>query len=159
VLVLDGAAVVRIGILGGAGHDDIKIDGAGPFATCTVTGLLALDVHGDDGDDGITANLSPPTGCTVTGTVRVHLDGGSQNDVLTVGQLSDTASTGQYDFLLRGGLGTDTLHLTFENSGVNSPAAYPPVGAALLDGGFGTDTCTVSGLATAPVLAHQVGCE
>ena len=151
------AGRVHIGIIGGAGNDNIKIDGAGAGETCTVAGLLALTVHGDDGNDAITANLSPPTACEVDGTVRVHLDGGSGNDAVVLGQISNAASTGQYDFLLRGGLGTDTLLLAFDNAGISTPAAYTPVGAALLDGGFGTDECTVAG--TPAPLAHLVSCE
>jgi hypothetical protein len=157
-LLVSAAGQEHIGITGGTGNDGIKIDGAGPLATCTVAGLLSLAVHGDDGNDSITANLSPPTACEVDGTIRVHLDGGSGNDVVNLGQVSNAASSGKYDFLLRGGLGTDTLHLAFDNSGDNSPASYPPVGAALLDGGFGTDQCTVGGGPPAP-LAHMVSCE
>jgi hypothetical protein len=156
-LLVRAAGQAHIGIIGGTGNDNIKIDGAGALATCIVEGLLALNVHGDDGNDGITANLSPPTACEVDGTVRVHLDGDSGNDAVSLGYVSNAASTGKYDFLVRGGLGADTLLLAFDNAGVGTAAAYTPVGAALLDGGYGTDECIVAGAPTP--LAHLVNCE
>ena len=157
LLLVSPAGRVHIRIAGGPGNDNIKIDGAGSLATCTILGLLSLVVHGDDGNDVMTANLSPSTACEVDGTVRVHLDGGSGNDAVNLGYVSNAASTGQYDFLVRGGLGTDTLFLAFDNAGISTAAAYTPVGAALLDGGYGTDECTVAG-APAP-LVHLVSCE
>jgi hypothetical protein len=112
-------------------------------ATSSLAGLVELFVHGDDGNDEIVVNMSPPvSGSTVTGTVRVHADGGAGNDSVEVSQQNNPGSTGTLDFLVRCGLGTDRLELS-----VTGPAIYTPVGQALLDGGPGTDECVVVGVA------------
>jgi hypothetical protein len=107
-------------------------------------------VHGNDGNDEITVNMSPDTsvegGSEVSGLIRVHADGGAGNDRVLASVQPVAGSTGKYDFLLRGGAGTDFLQLTVLNAGANLPENYPPVGASLLDGGAGTDECKVVGL-------------
>jgi hypothetical protein len=136
----DGA--VRISVAGGPGHDVVAFNHPTP-ATSSLAGLVELFVHGDDGNDEIVVNMSPPvSGSTVTGTVRVHADGGAGNDSVEVSQQNNPGSTGTLDFLVRGGLGTDRLELS-----VTGPAIYTPVGQALLDGGPGTDECVVVGVA------------
>jgi hypothetical protein len=146
---------VYINITGGAGADTVAIVPASAGFTSTLNGRVEIFVHGDDGDDVLTVDLSPDiSNSDVDGTVRVHVDGGAGDDTIRVAQVSNAGSDGLYDFLLRGGPGADDVQLSFQNNGANVAANYT-VGAALLDGGFGTDECKVVGNA----LVREQHCE
>ncbi len=149
------AGRIYINVVGGEGQDVLALATASLGFTCTLGGLTEIFVHGDDGNDALTVDMSPDdTHCFVDGTVRVHLDGGAGDDTLRVEHVSTAPSTGQYDFLLRGGLGRDDLQLSFQNFGDNLPGNYT-VGAALLDGGPAIDECKVVGNA----LVREQNCE
>ena len=145
-VLVDVDGSVHISVTGGPGQDHVAFALPDPFVTSSLDGLAELFVHGDDGNDDLSVNMSPPApgSSSVTGTVRVHADGGAGNDTVIVSQRSSGGSTGTFDFLLRGGLGADGLELNVEG-----PATYTPVSAALLDGGPATDQCNLVGTAIA----------
>jgi hypothetical protein len=146
---------IHISIDGGAGNDVLTIQGAPGGPTSNIYGLAEVILRGGPGNDALSVNMSPEDGADVFGTLRVHVDGGAGSDTLHVFQFSKLGSTGKYDFLLRGGLGADSLLLTFLNDGDNAAANYPPTGGALLDGGPATDECKVVG----SVLERRQNCE
>jgi hypothetical protein len=144
--LVDDLGTVHIDVAGGDGHDVLSIEPSSVGWTSRLGGRVEMFVHGNDGNDEITVNVSPDIGSEVSGLIRVHADGGAGNDRVLAAVEAVAESTGQYDFLLRGGMGNDDLRLTVLNAGANLPENYPPVGASLLDGGAGTDECKAVGI-------------
>jgi hypothetical protein len=145
--LVDDLGTVHVDVAGGDGHDVLSIAPTSPGWTSRLGGRVEMFVHGNDGNDQITVNMSPDIGSETSGLIRVHADGGAGNDRVFAAVDAMVGSTGKYDFLLRGGVGTDFLQLTVLNhvSNPNGPSTYPPAGAALMDGGVGTDECKVVG--------------
>jgi hypothetical protein len=145
--LVDDLGTVHVDVAGGEGHDVLSIAPTSAGWTSRLGGRVEMFVHGNDGNDEITVNMSPDIGSETSGLIRVHADGGAGNDRVLAAVNALEESTGKYDFLLRGGIGTDFLQLTVLNhvSNPNGPSTYPPVGAALMDGGVGTDECKVVG--------------
>jgi hypothetical protein len=135
---------------GGDGLDQLtaaKGTAAGP---ASLDGLLSLSLNGGAGKDILSVDLGG-TGAiessSGTGELRVRADGGDADDSILVSLVSAQASSGlNYDVVLSGGRGNDSLQLTqavFPGSEI--PANFAPAGFAIVDGGPGEDACTVNG--------------
>jgi hypothetical protein len=158
----DGFGVLGTGqafltVAGGGGVDTITLDQTGT-STLKVDGLLSLDIRGGSGVDAVSVGLNGAGLLEVgaSGALRARVDGREGDDTVTLAVATSAASLGTYDVQVRGDVGNDKLNLDFVNGGGNAVTNFWPMGFVLMDGGYGTNACTISSGTTA--LTHKRGC-
>ncbi len=151
---------VRFDVSGGAGDDVMTFtrNATAGGATTVDAGLLDIHADGGIGNDTITVDLGGGGFQMNGGTLGLRAIGGQGNDTINATLEADTTSTNPiFDVFLFGAGQIDTLTLKLDNkSGSDTAANYGPAGMVLLDGGGGTDTCTVTGISSAHV--HKRNC-
>jgi hypothetical protein len=130
---------LHVDVNGGPGDDSLMLIGG----ATTSAGLVDVNLFGGDGNDGVAVDL----GGTNTGVIRARADGGPGDDTLTchVAMVAPMTAKPVLDLFVFGGGGSDTINFEVDNSGPNGPANYGPAGTAFVDGGAGSDHCTVLG--------------
>ncbi len=153
---------VLFDVNGGDGTNLFRIDRSGTTYTDSqrVGGTLEFRLKGGLGIDTLNIDLGQG-GLDLhgTGTYRLRADLGAGNDVvrhvMTVSELPAAPDGTTIDISLTGGAGNDRITQTFNNNGHNLPANYGPLGAVMIDGGSGVDTCFLAGTG----LSHGRNCE
>jgi hypothetical protein len=138
--------VVRLNVDGGDGSDQLKVtrNGTTGAGAATNLGLFDVRLNGGPGNDLIQVDLAGGGFKMDGGTLAVRANGGAANDTVTVLLDADPTSTNpNFDVVVWGGNQNDIVRVVV--NGPATPANYGPVGAVLVDGGFGLDTCSVSG--------------
>ncbi len=110
------AGVFDFGLSGGGGNDTIRADFATSPIVMETGGILCLHTSGDDGNDTLRSDVTA----------------------------SSLSTGGDFNINIRGADGNDSLRPALtDNSG--GKVTQNPGGFALVDGGSGTNTATVSG--------------
>jgi Ca2+-binding RTX toxin-like protein len=159
-----GAAEIEISFTGGAGIDQLQVDGTdnadswlfGESAVgvlganlngdddgndITATGVEKADINGGKGDDTVSA-VGNPAIPAISAPLTLDpgnliLEGGNQNDTLRGGAGNDTLLGGTQDDDLNGGGGNDSL-----DGGADNDSLDGGVGADNMVGNTGTDFAT-----------------
>jgi hypothetical protein len=157
---LQDGTEVRSMVLGGDGNDNIRYLDARPANgdSQSIDGLLALEAHGNNGDDRVEVDLDNLGGARLTvgttGEFRAQVHGDSGNDGVFIDAVAGANSVGLFDLGVLGESGNDKVSLAFKNDGLNQPTNYRSL-KARLDGGLGTDRWDVEG----NVLFNRLSCE
>jgi hypothetical protein len=150
-LNVGGGSAMRFRVNGGAGNDALLLtDEALAVPDQTVGGLLEAALLGGVGADTISMDLTALAG---NGTFRARAEGGDQNDFALLSAATNPASTCSLDLIAHGGAGNDYVYAAVVQGGAND---YGALGAATIDGAFGTDECAEFGVGTRP---RKLDCE
>jgi hypothetical protein len=141
---------------GGPGNDVVTVGRNGTTGPAVAGDMVELDLNGGAGNDTISVDFGGGGfAFSSLGGERLRIDGGSGFDLINVTLDSTTPTTARHDISISGGAMADTINFTQNTSGGGNHSWFG--GAALVDGSFGADTCTVAGSAAAN--SHKRNCE
>jgi hypothetical protein len=124
-------SLLGVVVAGTAGQDTVTTANF----TGDIKGAVGIGVYAGGGADTISVGYQG----TLTGKLGLLLDGGAGADTVSAGVTLNSGSTGYLGVAVLGAGGDDKLTLqVFDNSGGLADVF------AVLDGGPGTDTCTVT---------------
>jgi len=137
---------VALFVNGGSHNDQIRVQRHPSFAAsgpASIEGVFDLFLQGRYGNDLIDVDFNTAGGndaftSSQLGNIRVRVTGDDGNDNLQVRLSNDQFATLNYDVLVRGGVGADSLGLSFVTD-IGSTVTYSALGYGLLDGGLGAD--------------------
>lgn len=146
---VDNDSVLSIIAHGGAGNDSITAfaDGNNDLVRIDSGALLNIELFGDGGKDDVEAvfdtflPVSDPS-IELVGTLRARIDGGDGNDGVFMAFHNTADSSGNYDLKLNAGAGNDRSEVVIDIK--NAPVTFDPKGLAVMNGGEGNDTITLS---------------